>query len=213
MDYKLVIFDWDGTVMDTVPKIVNTINKVADTFGFPRETQEKTQSIIGLSLQTALETLFPAQTHRSAELAEAYKTIYRDVDQTPTELFKGVEDVLQFLSNHNIKLAVATGKSRPGLDRLLLESGLGGYFDVTRTADEAESKPSPDMVQQILSELDIAPEQAVMIGDTTIDMDMARNAGVAAIGVTFGVANRNELAQYSPVHIIDEFKQLLTCLA
>ncbi|KZN64372.1 hypothetical protein N473_15615 [Pseudoalteromonas luteoviolacea CPMOR-1] len=212
MDYKLVIFDWDGTVMDTVPKIVNTINLVADQYGFSRESEEKTKSIIGLSLEHALATLFPAQAKRSAELAAAYKTIYRDVDRTPTELFNGVEQVIKQLSENNIKLAVATGKSRQGLDRLLNESGLAHYFVCTRTADEAQSKPSPDMIQQILTELDVAPQETVMIGDTTIDMDMASQAGVAAIGVTFGVANATELQAFSPVHIVDEFDQLLTCL-
>ncbi|KID58661.1 HAD family hydrolase [Pseudoalteromonas luteoviolacea] len=212
MDYKLVIFDWDGTVMDTVPKIVNTINLVADQYGFSRESEEKTKSIIGLSLEHALATLFPAQANRSTELATAYKTIYRDVDRTPTELFNGVEQVIKQLSENNIKLAIATGKSRQGLDRLLNESGLAQYFVCSRTADEAQSKPNPDMIQQILAELDVAPQETVMIGDTTIDMDMASQAGVAAIGVTFGVANATELQAFSPVHIIDEFEQLLTCL-
>ncbi|AOT08993.1 HAD-IA family hydrolase [Pseudoalteromonas luteoviolacea] len=212
MDYKLVIYDWDGTVMDTVPKIVNTINLVADKYGFARETEEKTKSIIGLSLEHALATLFPAQSKRSAELADAYKAIYRDIDCTPTELFEGVESVIKQLSDNNIKLAIATGKSRTGLDRLLSESGLAHYFVSTRTADEAQSKPNPDMIQQILAELDVAPQEAVMIGDTTIDMDMAARAGVAAVGVTFGVANAAELRAYSPIHIVDEFEQLLTCL-
>ncbi|MDK2597954.1 HAD-IA family hydrolase [Pseudoalteromonas obscura] len=212
MGYKLVIFDWDGTVMDTVPKIVNTINLVADQYGIPRESEQKTKSIIGLSLEKALATLFPAQAYRSADLADAYKVIYRDVDTTPTELFRGVEAVLKQLAERGTKIAIATGKSRQGLNRLLSESGLHKYFQATRTADEAHSKPHPDMLHQLLDELDVMAKDAVMIGDTTIDMEMASKAGIDAIGVTFGVASRGELEPFSPVHVVDEFEQLLTYL-
>ncbi|MBQ4810978.1 HAD-IA family hydrolase [Pseudoalteromonas luteoviolacea] len=209
MKYKLVILDWDGTVMDTVPKIVNTINRVADQYAIPRASEDDTKSIIGLSLETALETLFPADAHRSTELAQAYKHIYKEVDSTPTKLFDGVEKVLKQLVDQGVKIAVATGKSRQGLNRLMVETGLESYFITTRTADEAQSKPSPDMLNQIITELSVAPKDAVMIGDTTIDMEMARQAGIDAIGVTLGVATSEQLEATSAMFIADEFEQLI----
>ena len=209
MKYKLVILDWDGTVMDTVPKIVNTINMVADQYSIPRETEEKTKSIIGLSLETALETLFPAHAHRSAELATTYKHIYKEVDTTPTYLFEGVEKVLKVLTSAGVKVAVATGKSRVGLNRLLDETNLANYFVTTRTADDAESKPSPDMLNQIMAELGISPSDAVMIGDTTIDMEMARGAKVDAIGITQGVASGTQLEAAGATFIANQFEQLI----
>ncbi|KZN57423.1 HAD-IA family hydrolase [Pseudoalteromonas luteoviolacea] len=213
MKYKLVILDWDGTVMDTVPKIVNTINMVADQHAIPRASEEDTKSIIGLSLETALETLFPAYAHRIAELARAYKHIYKEVDSTPTKLFDGVEKVLTLLAEQGVQIAVATGKSRQGLNRLMVETGLEQYFITTRTADEAESKPSPDMLNQIMAELGVEPEEVVMIGDTIIDMEMARQAGVAAIGVTLGVASYEQLEATAAYFIANEFEQLIEGLA
>ncbi|KZN28413.1 hypothetical protein N480_09975 [Pseudoalteromonas luteoviolacea S2607] len=213
MKYKLVILDWDGTVMDTVPKIVNTINRVADQHAIPRASEEDTKSIIGLSLETALATLFPAEAHRSMELASAYKHIYKEVDSTPTKLFDGVEKVLKFLAEQGVQIAVATGKSRQGLNRLLVETGLEDYFITTRTADEAESKPSPDMLYQIMAELGVEPEDVVMVGDTIIDMEMARQAGIAAIGVTLGVASYEQLEATAAYFIANEFEQLIEALA
>ncbi|MBE0386597.1 phosphoglycolate phosphatase [Pseudoalteromonas luteoviolacea DSM 6061] len=195
--------------MDTVPKIVNTINTVADQYSFPRESEEKTKSIIGLSLENALETLFPEQANRSSELAATYKHVYKEVDKTPTSLFDGVEHVLKQLTDQGVKVAVATGKSRQGLNRLMEETGLAGYFVTTRTADEAESKPNPDMLNQIMSELGILPCDTVMVGDTIIDMEMARLANVDAIGVTFGVASGEQLKAAGARYITSQFAQLV----
>ncbi|KZN68694.1 hypothetical protein N478_13595 [Pseudoalteromonas luteoviolacea S4060-1] len=199
--------------MDTVPKIVNTINRVADQHAIPRASEEDTKGIIGLSLETALETLFPEEAHRSMELACAYKHVYKEVDSTPTKLFDGVEKVLKFLAEQGVQIAVATGKSRQGLDRLLLETGLEDHFITTRTADEAESKPSPDMLHQIMAELGVEPEDVVMVGDTIIDMEMARQAGISAIGVTLGVASYEQLEATAAYFIANEFEQLIEALA
>ncbi|MCG7533641.1 HAD-IA family hydrolase [Pseudoalteromonas sp. OOF1S-7] len=207
MAYKLVIFDWDGTVMDTVPKIVNTLHKVVACHGLEPISNDAAKSIIGLSLETAMVTLFPEQQAMAAELAQTYKRLYKE-DTTPITVFEGVEALLAELKAQGILLAVATGKSRAGLDNLLAHSGLSDYFCVTRTADDAKSKPDPDMLLQILSELGVPPEEAIMVGDTGIDMQLASNAHVPAIAVTFGAASAAQLTAYTPLALCHSYAQL-----
>ncbi|MEZ7204951.1 HAD family hydrolase [Pseudoalteromonas sp. DY56-GL79] len=212
MRYKCVIFDWDGTVMDSVPKIVNTIHLAAESCGIVPVSNEAAKSIIGLSLDKAILTLFPNHEDKLASLIAAYKYIYKHQDKTPAPLFEGAETLLKQLHGSGIKVAVATGKSRIGLDRLMAESGLSDIFVTTRTACEAESKPHPDMLLQILAELNVEATEAVMIGDTIIDMNLAKNAGIDAIGVTMGVATREQLSQTSAAHICDNYHDLSNLL-
>lgn len=154
-----------------------------------------------------MATLFPEQQDNSADLALTYKRLYKE-DTTPAVVFTGVEALLAALKNDGYLLAVATGKSRIGLDNLLAQSGLRGYFNITKTADDANSKPDPDMLQQILRELDISPEQAIMIGDTAIDMQLAKNANVPAVAVTLGAASAAQLEKYAPLAVCESYAQL-----
>ncbi|MCG9758606.1 MULTISPECIES: HAD family hydrolase [Pseudoalteromonas] len=208
MRYKCVIFDWDGTVMDSVPKIVNTIHLAAKSCNMTPVSDSEAKSIIGLSLPVAMRVLFPHHEDKAESLASAYKYIYSNEDDTPSPIFEGVEPLLGKLRDRGIKIAVATGKSRTGLNRLMAQNGLTDYFVTTRTACEAESKPHPDMLLQILTELGVDAEDTVMVGDSIIDMDLASNAGVDAIGVTLGVASRDELSQTSAAHICDNYQDL-----
>ena len=212
MHYQCIIFDWDGTVMDSVPKIVNTIHLAATDCGLERVTDEQAKNIIGLSLEKAMLRLFPHHPDKLQQLVAAYKHIYKHVDTTPTPLFNGVTELLKQLKQQGKHIAVATGKSRVGLDRLLAESGLQDYFVITRTACEAQSKPHPDMLEQILQQLQLVPQQAVMVGDTLIDMELAQRAGVDAIGVTMGVASREILYNTHAKHICDNYQQLAQLL-
>ncbi|WP_440055827.1 HAD family hydrolase [Pseudoalteromonas sp. T1lg65] len=209
---ECVIFDWDGTIMNSVPKIVNTIHKAAKYCGANPVTDDAAKSIIGLSLDRAVMTLFGDCPSQTQALVEAYKYIYTNEDDTETPLFEGVERLLGRLQDQGVKLAVATGKSRTGLDRLMAESGLTHYFDVTRTACEAKSKPHPDMLQQIMQLLSIRSDKAVMIGDTTIDMELAYNASMPAIGITLGVADRSVFETTSARHICDDYLSLTDVL-
>ncbi|CCQ12188.1 Similar to phosphoglycolate phosphatase,clustered with ribosomal large subunit pseudouridine synthase C [Pseudoalteromonas luteoviolacea B = ATCC 29581] len=208
MKYKLVIFDWDGTVMDSIEKIVNSIQLAAEHAGVDIPTADAAKRIIGLSLETAIETLFPNERSKWHALVTGYKHQFKYMDKTPTPVFEGVEALLGSLSQQGIKLAVATGKSRAGLNRMLEQSGLGHYFVVTKTADEAQSKPHPQMLNDILSETNVAPKDAVMIGDTIIDMQLACNAKVDAIGVTLGVDSTERLLENGAYAVANNYTEL-----
>lgn len=206
-DKQLIIFDWDGTVMDTVPKIVNTVKLVAKKHHLEAPSDHAIRGIIGLSLETAIAQLF-GETSPITKLASTYKHIYLHEDDTPSALFPHVKACLASLKQRGYTLAVATGKSRVGLNRLMAETGLENYFSATRTACECASKPSPEMILEICDELAIAPNHAVMIGDTDIDMTMANNAKVTSIGVTFGAHTLAQLEACQPDHIVTQFEQI-----
>ena len=205
--YKLVIFDWDGTVMDSVTKIVNCIRSSAESLNIVPPSDEAIKNIIGMSLEKAIDVLFPDNVAQHQALISGYKYQY-SVDTTPTPVFANVVSVLNALKEQGIVLAVATGKGRGGLERLLDQSQLRHFFSATRTSDEAQSKPSPDMLYQLLEELGISAQDAVMIGDTQIDMTMAKAAGMDRIGVTMGVHNAQQLNKLSPVATVDNYLQL-----
>ncbi|QTH71805.1 HAD-IA family hydrolase [Pseudoalteromonas xiamenensis] len=212
MTRKLVIFDWDGTIMDSIDKIVNSLQLAASSCGVDVPNAEQAKSIIGLSLDIAVQTLFPNHESKWQALSEAYKHQFKYLDSTPTPLFENVEQVLAALKKSGVMLAVATGKSRAGLDRMMEQSGLGHLFSTSRTADEAQSKPHPQMLHDILAELNIEAADAVMVGDTIIDMELAANANIAAIGVTMGVDKRERLASKHPIAVVDNYLELATVL-
>ena len=163
--YKLVIFDWDGTVMDSISKNVNCIRHSALALNIEPPSDTAIKNIIGMSLELAIEVLFPNEVAQHPALINGYKQQYR-VDTTATPVFDNVENVLSALKAQGVILAIATGKGRAGLMRLLEQTQLGHYFSATRTSDEARSKPSPDMLEQLLAELAINADEALMIGDT-----------------------------------------------
>ncbi|NOU49462.1 HAD-IA family hydrolase [Pseudoalteromonas sp. JBTF-M23] len=208
MRYKLVIFDWDGTVMDSVPKIVNTLKLAAESVGVAIPCDEKAAAIIGLSLDTAVATLFPNDKKYWPELIDAYQHQYIHGDNTATPLFNYAEQYIRHLKAKGVLLAVATGKGRAGLTRMLEQTKLGDCFITTRTADEAQSKPSPDMIHQILDELNIAVDDAVMIGDSLLDMKMAENAGIDAIAMSCGAASAEQLTQSCALAVCQNYLQL-----
>ncbi|MBH0014296.1 HAD-IA family hydrolase [Pseudoalteromonas sp. NZS100_1] len=205
--YKLVIFDWDGTIMDSVTKIVNCIRSSAESLNLVSPSDEAIKNIIGMSLEKAIDVLFPDNVAQHQALISGYKYQY-SVDTTPTPVFANVVSVLNALKEQGIVLAVATGKGRGGLDRLLEQSQLRHFFSATRTSDDAQSKPSPDMLYQLLEELGISAQDAVMIGDTQIDMTMAKAAGMDRIGVTMGVHNAQQLNKLSPIATADNYLHL-----
>lgn len=170
-DIKVVIFDWDGTLMDSVGKIVNSVRIAAERLALPVPTEHAAKQIIGLSLEPAFKTLFPHSTVAERELlSEHYKDVYTNVDTTPTPLFAGAEQVFSTLRQRGYQLAVATGKARRGLDRMFAQTQTGHHFVTSRCSDEAQSKPHPQMLEHILSELQLKPQQAVMIGDSRYDL-------------------------------------------
>jgi len=211
--YKLVIFDWDGTVMDSVGRIVSSMRSAAKEAELTIPNEEQVKNIIGLSLPEAAKVLFPQlPEHKENQLIMHYKRHYTELDQTPSPMFENAIQLFENLLERNKYLAVATGKGRAGLERVWEATSSKQYFSTSRCAQECQSKPHPEMLFQIMDELSILPSEAVMIGDTIHDMAMAKNAKVDRIGVTFGVHDHKTLSAFEPKAIVNsmlELQQLL----
>ena len=190
-DLRLVIFDVDGTLVDSQAEIMAAMTRAFVSQALTVPPREQVLQIIGLSLDVAMSQLCPDATPETqAELVAAYKHTYaamRAESKNHSPLYTGARDVIRTLAaqDHTL-LAVATGKSRRGLDKLIEVHGLQGVFHSEQVADYHPSKPNPSMILTALNELGVSPSRAVMVGDTTFDMDMARAAGVAKVGVTWG---------------------------
>lgn len=211
--YPLIIFDWDGTLMDSVPRIVSSLQTLARECALPVPSANAIHDIIGLSLPVALERLFSVHgDSEQQQLVDVYRDIYVVREQTPTPMFDGAVAVLNELHDAGFQLAVATGKARPGLERAWAETGTKALFQTSRCAKEVASKPNPQMLEEILEQLNLRPDQALMVGDSIHDMEMARNAGVAGVGVTYGVHNAERLAAAEPTHIINDIRDLRALL-
>lgn len=209
MKYRLVIFDWDGTLMDSVARIVSSMQATARECALTVPSSEAVRDIIGLSLYKALPMLFAGITEpQSAQLLTVYRRHYMELNLTPSPLFAGAADTIKSLHAAGYQLAVATGKQRAGLDRVLVDTQLGDYFHALRGADQAISKPHPLMLEQILAELDVAATEAVMVGDSSYDLEMAKAIGMPRIGVTYGVHDALKLNVHQPLALIDDIRQL-----
>jgi len=206
--FDLLIFDWDGTLCDSTALITQSIQVAFEAAGLPVPTREKASFVIGYGLAEAMRYLAPTATHEQVEaVLEAYKAHYlaRDGDVV---LFDGVTEALTRYKEAGFLLAVATGKSRRGLDRALANTGLAALFDTSRCADECHSKPHPQMIEEITDVLGVPTGRGVMIGDTTHDLQMAANAGMGALGVSYGAHPKHELAALSPIGLFDSFAEL-----
>ncbi len=206
----MIIFDWDGTLCDSTRHIVAAVQQASREMGLREPTDAQAADIIGLGLAEAMARLFPeVPEERRRELMQSYSTHYVANESDPPDLFPGALETLHVLRERGLELAVATGKSRRGLDRILATLGLTGFFDASRCADETASKPHPLMLHEIMAERDIPRERVVMVGDTEYDLEMAVNAQVASVGVSFGVHSVERLASHQPVAIIDTLPELL----
>lgn len=205
--YELIVFDWDGTLMDSAAAIVRAIQASCRDLDLLVPDDLRARHVIGLGLADALGHAVPElPPGRYPEMAERYRHHYLSRDHELT-LFAGVEDLLADLVLAGHSLAVATGKSRKGLERALALSGLAAYFQATRCADECFSKPHPQMLDELMGEFGSEPARTLMIGDTSHDLQMARNAGVDELAVTYGAHTAEHLAGYAPratVHSVDE---------
>ncbi|XZG71133.1 HAD-IA family hydrolase [Chitinibacteraceae bacterium HSL-7] len=205
---SLLVFDWDGTLMDSTATIVHAIQHAFNDAGLPAPSATASRYVIGFGLREAMAHLAPdADDATIARVVDAYRTHYLARDQEIV-LFDGVEEGLQQLGDAGFTLAVATGKSRAGLDRVLKATGLGRHFLVTRTADEAFSKPHPAMLEYVVDFAQAAPAETVMIGDTTHDLQMALNAGTHSLAMSYGAHPLDELLKLSPLAHFDDFAAL-----
>ncbi|MGK0500867.1 MAG: phosphoglycolate phosphatase [Oceanicoccus sp.] len=206
----LVIFDWDGTLMDSTDKIAQCLLAAINQLNLAERSVEQAKSIIGLGLPEACLSLYPdIGAPMMAKLQQAYSEHFIRADKIPCSFYPRVEEVMAELKGQGHQLAVATGKSRRGLNRVMGSLALQDFFDGSRCADETASKPDPLMINELLVELGYGANQAVMVGDTSFDLEMAANAGVASIGVSYGAHPVERLLAHNPKLMVDHFEHIL----
>lgn len=207
--WKALIFDWDGTLMDSEARIVACLREASLHHGLNDQHDEAYKNVIGLGLREALRALHPMQPDDMIEhLAAEYRLRYMETSTVPSTLFAGVPGMLQTLEDAGYWLAIATGKGREGLDQVLQQTGLQQRFHVTRCASETRSKPHPQMLEEILDQLGLHAREALMIGDTEYDMEMARNIGMDALAVSYGVHSPERLLKHQPIDCLHNITQL-----
>jgi phosphoglycolate phosphatase len=206
---SLVVFDWDGTLMDSAARIVSCLRAAGDDLGLESLDDRTLRNVIGLGLKEAIAMLHPdagLQTHKA--FADRYRHYFLAGDGIPSAFFAGAVELVRGLHDRGLFLAVATGKSRRGLSRELAEHGCGEFFHATRCADETFSKPHPQMLLDIMDTLGVGPERTLMVGDTEYDLQMASNAGASSIAVSYGAHERERLLQHSPLNCVDSIEEL-----
>ncbi len=209
-DLDLIVFDWDGTLMDSAGHIVAAMQHAIGGLGLPPRTDDQLRELIGLGLKDAFARLYPElDTAETLGLLSRYRQHFLNPPVPEAKLFAGVRETLQHLQDSGYRLAVATGKSRRGLELALAETGLKPLIVSSRCADECASKPDPQMIEEILWECAVAPARALMVGDTEYDMAMARGAGVAAIGVAWGVHQPERLIRAGARRVLPSVPDLL----
>ena len=212
-NYDLIVFDWDGTIIDSTAVIVRSIQQAARDLGLPVPADSIASHVIGLGLSDALSMAVPRlQRADYPRMVERYVAHWR-MHEDDLVLFPGVRELLAELRQGQYLLAVATGKSRAGLDRSLAHGALAEAFDWTRCADETRSKPHPQMLFELMERFEVPPRRTLMIGDTTHDSQMATNAGVPAVSVTYGAHPRAQLETLAPRVVVDSVAELSAWLA
>lgn len=205
---ELLTFDWDGTLFDSTALIVHAIqNAISDSGGTP-PTKEEAAWVIGMGLQDAIAHLGRGISKLKIPIVMARYLYHYNKLQDQVSLFDGTIDMLQTLKNQGYLLAVATGKSRRGLNEALKQANLEKFFDTTRTADETAGKPDPRMLHEIMDELEVPPERTVMIGDTTHDLQLAQNARTHSVAVSYGAHAVHEFAAFAPLATVHDMAEL-----
>ena len=213
MRYRLVVFDWDGTLADSAAIIVEAIQRACGDLGLAVPDDAAARYVIGLGLHDALRHVAPSLAENDyPQLSARYRVHYLGRDPE-IPLFPGVARMLDSLAKRGHMIAVATGKSRRGLDRALEQNGIGHRFIATRCADEGAPKPDPDMLLHLMERLGVLPSETLMIGDTTHDLMLAWNARVDAVAVAYGAHPRSALAEETSLAIVDSVDELDRWLA
>jgi len=200
--------------MDSVARIVDCLRKAGEeVLGTEKRSDHELKDVIGLGLKEAIKQLHPNISPGQVKaMSHVYRDQYMEVNETSSVLFEGAEAILESLEQQGYWLAVATGKGRQGLDQVLDITGLGHRFHTTRCASETFSKPHPLMLEEILQQLGMDAKDALMIGDTEYDMEMAKNANMDRLGVSYGVHPRERLMKHQPITCIDHISELTTFL-
>ncbi len=213
MRYRLIVFDWDGTLMDSTAGIALSIQEAARGMGLPVPAREAASHVIGLGLQDSLRSAVPTlPADRYPDFVELYRKHFHAQQETMA-LFPGAMEMLEHLRSRGHQLAVATGKSRRGLDHSLQVTGLGEHFVASRCADETHPKPHPAMLLELMRHGGFAAQESLMIGDTSHDLGMAQNAGVDAVAVGYGAHSREALSALRPLACVNSIGELRQWLA
>ncbi|MDD2723538.1 MAG: HAD-IA family hydrolase [Methylovulum sp.] len=208
--FDLIIFDWDGTLIDSIDWIVHCLQKAGALSDCAIPEQQAAKDVIGLSIDKAMQALFPeADDQKIEKLVRHYREEYFSKQPSPDDLFTGVYDMLVQLKADGYLLAVATGKARAGLDQALAGTGTGDLFITTRCADETASKPDPRMLHEIMAHTQVDKTRVLMVGDSIHDLQMAQNAQIASIAVACGAHSEDFLQQYKPLRCLQLPTQLL----
>ncbi|CAG0965341.1 phosphoglycolate phosphatase [Methylophilaceae bacterium] len=206
--FDLIVFDWDGTLANSTQMIVDCMREASADAGLPVPEPSAASHIIGLGLVEAVNMLFgELNDTQFRQLVARYRYHYHARDED-TPLFEGVAEAVESLERSGFMLAVATGKGRNGLNKSLQRSGLAKYMHATRCVDECHSKPHPQMLLELMDELGTEPEHTLMVGDTSFDLQMASNAKVASLAVTYGAHPEAELRKHEPLACFDRFEAL-----
>jgi phosphoglycolate phosphatase len=206
--FELVVFDWDGTLVDSTAVIVASLQAACADVGLPVPSDERSQHIIGLGLYDAMAHVLPGVSRDVyPQVVERYGYHFR-ARELQTSMFAGAEQMLRELRGAGHQLAIATGKSRRGLERALEKTGLAPVFHATRCGEESATKPAPGMLLDLMRMLDTVPAKTVMIGDTTHDLQMAASAGVESVAVAYGAHPRNQLLALQPLACVDKPQDL-----
>ncbi len=212
--FNLLVFDWDGTLMDSEASIVVCMQAAITDLGCEPRDADSIRNIIGLGLREAVDMLYPGTDDAFLKaMVERYRYHFLGGSEHHSELFPGAEQTIRELSEAGYLLAVATGKGRQGLNMVLEKTGLGQYFHATRCADETFSKPHPQMLEQVMDVLGAEPGETLMIGDTEYDMQMASNAGTHSLAVSYGVHEKERLLKHAPLHCLDAIGEMNNWLA
>ncbi len=206
--FDLIAFDWDGTLFDSTGLIVRCIQAACRDIGTPVPDDMQAAYVIGLGLMDALKHAVPdLPAERYPELGRRYRHHYM-AWQHEIVLFEGTREMLHALKTRSHWLAVATGKTRLGLDQALASAQLESFFDGTRTADQTASKPDPLMLRELMAELGAEPSRTLMVGDTTHDLQLAANAGVASVGVSYGAHAPDNFRRFAPLFVAHSTAEL-----
>ncbi|HEY8034518.1 MAG TPA: HAD-IA family hydrolase [Methylobacter sp.] len=211
--FDLIIFDWDGTLIDSIDWIVYCLQTAGKHCGYDIPEPQAAKDVIGLSITNACATLFPgADDATLAQLTTCYQQTYLSRQLSRDDLFPGVYEMLTELKQTGYQLAVATGKTRTGLQQALKATDTEDLFCITRCSDETASKPDPLMLHQIMQHANAVNERSLMVGDSTHDLQMAMNAQISSIAVSCGAHPKDILQQYSPLMCLQQPAELLNII-
>lgn len=211
--FELIVFDWDGTLINTIDWIVKCLQAAGVKHGFAAPEPQAAKDVIGLDIQNAVQALYPeAGSQTRKNIIADYSQVYFSKKLSQNDFFPGVFEMLNRLKDAGYRMAVATGKTREGLNQALRATGTEGLFNITRCADETASKPDPLMLHEIMRHTGTSPAKTLMVGDSIHDMQMALNANISSIGVICGANDEESLRLYEPLLCLQQPAELLNII-